>query len=216
MKINEMEELVGITKRNIRFYEKEGLLTPGRNSQNGYREYTDEDVDTLRKIKLLRKVDVPLEEIHKLQLGILTLEDVLSRHIIQLRRNQENLCTIEALCQRLIVGGEQLSTLDAETYLAEMERLEQEGAHFMNIKKHDTLRRYLGPIVAAIVFVLLMACLISILIWAFITDPTQAPPLGIVILLVALPGILILGVLLALGQRIKQIRGGEEDAASKY
>ena len=32
MKINQVEQLVGITKGNIRFYEKEGLLTPGRNN----------------------------------------------------------------------------------------------------------------------------------------------------------------------------------------
>ena len=34
--------------------------------------------------------------------------------------------------------------------------------------------------------------------------------------LLAIPGVVIIGVLLALWQRIKQIRGGEEDAASKY
>ena len=32
MRINEVEALVGITKKNIRFYEAEGLLTPRRNS----------------------------------------------------------------------------------------------------------------------------------------------------------------------------------------
>ena len=69
VKINEVEALVGISKRNIRFYEKEGLLTPGRNSDNGYREYSGEDVDTLKRVKLLRKLDVPLEEIRRLQRG---------------------------------------------------------------------------------------------------------------------------------------------------
>ena len=44
MKINEVEQLVGITKRNIRFYEKEGLLSPSRNSDNGYREYGEAGV----------------------------------------------------------------------------------------------------------------------------------------------------------------------------
>ena len=48
MKINEVEERVGITKRNIRYYEKEGLLSPGRNSENGYRDYADEDVEALK------------------------------------------------------------------------------------------------------------------------------------------------------------------------
>ena len=56
MKINEVEALVGITKKNIRFYEEQGLLKPGRNSQNGYREYGEPEVELLRQIKLLRKL----------------------------------------------------------------------------------------------------------------------------------------------------------------
>ena len=72
LKINEVEALVGITKKNIRFYEAEGLLCPQRNSENGYRNYGDEDVETLRRIKLLRKLGLPLEEIRSLQTGRLT------------------------------------------------------------------------------------------------------------------------------------------------
>lgn len=216
MKINEVETLVGITKRNIRFYEKEGLLAPGRDSANGYRNYGEEEIQILYRIKLLRKLDVPLEEIRKLEQNILNLDDVLKRHMIQLQRNRENLATVEALCQRLSDADEQLPTLDAQSYLTEMEQMEQEGTHFMNIKKSDTISRYMGPVGAAAIFVVLMACLMGFLICAFVTDPTQAPPLGITLFFVALPGILILGVLLALWQRIKQIQGGEEDAASKY
>ena len=47
MKINEVEALVGITKKNIRFYEEQGLLSPKRNSENSYREYGEEEVQTL-------------------------------------------------------------------------------------------------------------------------------------------------------------------------
>lgn len=47
MKINEVEALVGVTRRNIRSYEKEGLLAPARNSQNGYREYGEAGAETL-------------------------------------------------------------------------------------------------------------------------------------------------------------------------
>ena len=67
MKINEVETRVGITKKNIRFYEEKGLLNPERNSENGYREYSDEDVAMLQKIKLLRQLSIPIEEILKLQ-----------------------------------------------------------------------------------------------------------------------------------------------------
>lgn len=217
MKINEVEQLVGITKRNIRFYEKEGLLSPVRNADNGYRDYGEEDVQTLRKIKLLRKLDVPLEEIRKMQRGTLTLTDGVRRHIIQLEREQENLSTMRSLCQRLAGADVPLAALDAEAWLAEMERMEtEEGTQFVNIRKHDTITRYAGPVIAAAVFVALMAGLIVLMVWAARAAPAEAPPLGLLIFLVAVPGVIIIGVLLALWQRIKQIRGGEEDAASKY
>ena len=63
MKIKDVEALVGITKTNIRFYEKEGLLNPERNQENNYREYTEADVEVLRKIKVLRMLDVPTSDI---------------------------------------------------------------------------------------------------------------------------------------------------------
>ena len=50
MKIKQVEELVGITSKNIRFYEEQGLLTPER-AENGYREYHEENIKTLKKIK---------------------------------------------------------------------------------------------------------------------------------------------------------------------
>ena len=101
MKINEVERLVGITKGNIRFYEKEGLLTPGRNSENGYRDYSEADVIWLKKIKLLRMLDVPIEEILRLKAGSLTLTDAMGRHMIQLERRQANLEAMHALCAEL-------------------------------------------------------------------------------------------------------------------
>ena len=59
MKINQVEELTGITKKNIRFYEEQKLISPQRNPGNGYREYSMEDVKQLSRIKLLRKLGIP-------------------------------------------------------------------------------------------------------------------------------------------------------------
>lgn len=66
MNINDLERLTGITKQNIRFYEKKGLLHPKRNSTNNYREYTEDDLAALNTIKLFRKLDLPLEDIGKI------------------------------------------------------------------------------------------------------------------------------------------------------
>lgn len=216
MKINEVEQLAGVSKRNIRFYEKEGLLAPGRNADNGYRDYSDADVETLRRIKLLRKLDVPMEEIRRMQQGLLTLDDGLRRHIIQLERAQANLATIRTLCQALADAGVQLAELDAGHWLERMDQMELEGTRFVNIHKKDIVTHYIPPVVCALLFVLLMGGVIALLLWAALAYPTDAPPLPVMVILALIPAVLIIGVLLALLQRIRQIQGGEEDAASKY
>ena len=65
MTIKEVETLTGITKANIRFYEKEGLLAPGRSSNN-YREYSEDDVEHLRKIRIFRIMGFSVAQIRQL------------------------------------------------------------------------------------------------------------------------------------------------------
>ena len=216
MKINQVEQLVGITKGNIRFYEKEGLLTPGRSSENGYRDYSDADVAWLKKIKLLRMLDVPIEEILRLKSGELTLEDAMGRHMIQLERKQANLAAAQGVCAQLRDRHSRLDALDADAVLAGMEQQEQEGTKFMNVKRNDRARRYLSPVVGAAVIVALMEWVIGLMIWAFSIAPEEAPPIGVLALLIGIPAVVIIGVLAALLQRFREIGKGELDEASKY
>lgn len=65
MKINEMEERLQISRANIRFYEKEGLLCPIRKA-NGYREYSEEDFARLQKIIIFRKLGMSITDIREL------------------------------------------------------------------------------------------------------------------------------------------------------
>ena len=217
MKINEVEALVGITKKNIRFYEEQGLLSPRRNSQNGYRDYTQTEVDTLRQIKLLRKLGVPLEEIRRMQSGGSTVGDGMRRHLVTLERERHNLEQSMELCRTLREREVPLSQLDAGELLEEMERLERGGATFLNKQLGDTRTiRYVAPAVVTALTVLLMAGLMALMLWAFAIDASDAPPLPLVIVLVALPAVVILGVLLALYQRVKEIQKGEVDDAKNY
>lgn len=216
MKINEVETLVGITKKNIRFYEKEGLLAPSRNSDNGYREYGEQEVTALKQIKLLRKLGLPLEEIRQMQTGGRTVGDAMARHLVTLERDRENLEQAMRLCGELKDCQHPLRQLDADRILSRMETMEQGGTTFMNKQKGDVRGRYAAPALAAAVIILLMAALIALMAWAFAVDPVGAPPLPLLVVLVALPAVVILGVLLALAQRWKEIGKGEEDEARKY
>ena len=131
MKINEVEAQVGITKKNIRFYEEQGLLSPRRNSENGYRDYGEAEVTVLRQIKLMRKLGVPLEEIRRMQAGG-TVGDGMRRHLVTLERDQRSLEQSIQLCQSLKDREERLEALDAAALLEEMEHLEQMGATFQD------------------------------------------------------------------------------------
>lgn len=170
MKINEVEAQVGVTKKNIRFYEEKGLIAPRRNSENGYREYGPGEVEQLKQIKLLRKLGVPLEEIRRMQSGGHTVGDGMRRHLVTLEREREDARPV----------------------------------------------RYAAAVAASLIMVAFMAGAMALMAWGFTVEPEEAPPLALMAVLIALPGVVILGVLYALYQRIREIQKGEEDDAKNY
>ena len=217
MKINEVEALVGITKKNIRFYEEQGLLKPGRNSQNGYREYGEPEVELLRQIKLLRKLGVPLEEIRQMQTGSRTLGDGMRRHLVTLERERKNLDQSMELCRELKDQEVRLDSLDAAGLLERMEQMEREGTTFQDKQRGDTKTiRYVAPAVITLLTIVLMGGLIGLMLWGFSIDAEDAPPLPLLVVLVAIPGVVILGVLLAMIQRFREIEKGEAEDAKQY
>ena len=216
MKINEVEALVGITKKNIRFYEAEGLLTPRRNSENGYRDYGEAEVETLRRIQLLRKLGFPLEEIRQMQTGSRTVGDGMRRHLVTLEREQENLRSAAQLCAGLTDCAEKLDALDAQSLLEKMEEMEQSGTTFQNKQSQDIRVRYVAPVVVTVLMVLLMLGLIWLFLWAFETDPAGAPPLPLLAVFVAVPALVALGVIVSLVQRIREIGRREIDDARQF
>ncbi|MBD5508477.1 MAG: MerR family transcriptional regulator [Lachnospiraceae bacterium] len=212
MKINEVEQQVGVSKKNIRFYEQQGLLHPKRNSENGYREYDETDVLLLKKIKLLRKLSLPIEEIRKIQSGDLLLTDALQRQLIVLEREQKNLTETAGLCRLILEKDCLYQTLSPDQYLERMVEMEEKGTKFKNVS-NDTIRKKRGSIIAAIVFILIMFAFVGILIWGYTQDPIPNLLFGIFLLV---PIVIVLAVTVALLQRIKELEGGEEDAARKY
>ncbi len=216
MKINEVEQLVGITKKNIRFYEEQGLLNPNRNKENGYRDYGEDDIRTLEQIKLLRKLGLPLEEIRMMQTGRSTIADSMRRHLVTLEREKQNLAQSEALCSRLKEEDGTLANLDAKALLEEMEQLEQKGAAFQNKQKYDVRLSYVAPVLISVLMILLMAGFMVLIIWTVKTDPQEAPPLAFTIVFLGVPLAVIGGVVYALLQRIGEIKKGEMDDARKY
>lgn len=214
MKINQVEELVGITKKNIRFYEDQGLISPERNRDNGYREYSLNDVELLNKIKLLRSLDVPIEEIRKLESNEVSMIDCLDRHISHFTHRQQELNVMKEMCKEIIEANVQFDNLQADSYLEDMRRLEKGGVKFMDVNKTDIKKSKRGPIIAATVSIVFFVAMIAFIGWAEIADPET--PIGFVIAIIVLFGAMIVGTLLALKERLKEIEGGEINEARKY
>ena len=66
MKSNEVSEITGISVRTLHHYDAMGLLCPGRNPENGYREYAAEDIDKLQQILFFKECGFPLAKIKEL------------------------------------------------------------------------------------------------------------------------------------------------------
>ena len=65
-RISQAAALSGVSSANIRFYEKQKLLSPHGRGDNSYRFYSDRDVHQLRFIRLCRALDMSLDEVRTL------------------------------------------------------------------------------------------------------------------------------------------------------
>ena len=115
MHIKDIETRTGLSRANIRYYEQEGLVHPVR-ARNGYRDYSQEDLDTLLRVRLLRRLDVPIEEIRAMQAGELDLADVLEERIRIAQRREEQARRDQAVCRAMQADRVRYDSLDPEKY----------------------------------------------------------------------------------------------------
>ena len=116
MTIREAEQRTGLDRATIRFYEKEGLISPKR-QENGYRDYGEADITALLRIKLLRELGVSLEEIRALQQGAQALPDTLARRMAALEREMADAGAARETCRAIREEGVGYESLDPEKYL---------------------------------------------------------------------------------------------------
>ncbi len=130
VQIKEIEEKTGLERSSIRFYESEGLIHPKR-LDNGYREYRDEDLEALYRIKLLRSFGAAVEEVKEVFTKKKTLQAFLRDRSSELHKTKDATTFAEELCQEIIKEDISLEELDGKKYL-----------NFLNDKEKSTGRKY--------------------------------------------------------------------------
>ena len=121
MLIRELEQRTGLERATIRYYEKEGFITPHR-EENGYRTYSNADLDMLLKIKLLRQLGIPLDRIRALQQGSTDFSEALAEQILLLEKQVKDANRAKEVCNDIRSAGVSFGALDAEYYLRELRK----------------------------------------------------------------------------------------------
>lgn len=144
MQISEMEIRSGMERANIRFYEREGFLTPER-MDNGYRKYSEEDLQILLRIKLLRSLHISLEEIKALKDRSRDLTETLSQQMVKLEREQQDAALAREICRAMQGDRVSFENLDARKYLEGIDRTVQETGSSYFAVKGDRLPQVFHP-----------------------------------------------------------------------
>ena len=113
---SEIQNKTGLTRKAIEYYEDKGLINPHR-LENGYKDYTEKDLDILVKVSILRKLGVSLSEIKQCALyNSSTLSSVLrmKEHQLEVDERRKNIL-------ELIVKGEKQELIDEYIAMIETE-----------------------------------------------------------------------------------------------
>jgi len=62
LKVNDVAKLLNLSHEAIRYYESKGIIQPKRETRNGYRHYTDWDIQILITSRMYRQFGFSLEE----------------------------------------------------------------------------------------------------------------------------------------------------------
>ena len=134
MRISEVARRTGLNVSNVRFYERKGLLTPDREEENGYRDYTEEDVTRIKQILLYRKMGVSIETIYLLLNGKADRSEILLRQKSELQSQLENLQGAMDLCN-LVLQEDQMEDAKLDQYLTYVHEEEKQGKRFAEVEE---------------------------------------------------------------------------------
>jgi len=139
-RIGEVAKNAGISTNTLRYYDKEGLLSPSAETEGRYRLYTDKDVAKLMQILLMKRLGFSLSEIKSRLVSMDTTADVvevltvhaanISQKIAQL---SETLAAIEALQAEI----KQLDAVDFNKFADILSNLELNNERYWVVKYID-------------------------------------------------------------------------------
>lgn len=103
MKTHELEKELGISKHTIFYYEKEGIVTPQRD-ENGYRSYSQDDLQKLIMVKFLRNLNISIDDVKAILNNELDFKECLEINQIHLEKQIKSLEEIQREAKNYKLG----------------------------------------------------------------------------------------------------------------
>lgn len=211
MKINDVEKLTEMTKKTIRFYEEQDLIHPAR-QENGYREYTQEDVEALLRIKFLRNLSVPIDDIRKVKQGKMTLSECMENNNSKIKEQRKTLDVIAEIGEEISSGNMSWENIDLNSFDARMKEVQKGGVRLGRMEEYNR-KKMRGARIGAGIFAAIM-----ILIWiiVLIANHFEPMPTGLFIVISIVLLAPVAGCIWAIKARADELKKGEEYEAIKY
>lgn len=127
--VHQLAKLAGVTPRTLRFYDKQGLLSPATHGRNGYRYYGEKELVRLQQILFFRELDFPLEDIKRMM-------DRPGFDVVEALRDQKKLM----LLKRARIDG-LLNSLD-KTIMSITDDKKMSGEELYDAFKDDDVKQY--------------------------------------------------------------------------
>ena len=122
MTIKEVEERTSLSRSNIRFYEKETLIEPSRNESNGYRDYSENDVENIKKIAYLRTLGISIEDIRSIISEKVTLQEIIEKQNEVIKNQITDLNKAKLMCEKMLEEKSiSYEKLQVEQYVTELQ-----------------------------------------------------------------------------------------------
>ena len=120
MKINDVEKITGLTQKAIRLYESKGLISVSRDI-NGYRNYSSDNVERLKSIKLFRSVGISICDIKLYLFGVMSIEELMDKRKSEILKESGKNSEKYRLCES-ILKNDSSEELKITEYFTESEK----------------------------------------------------------------------------------------------
>lgn len=118
MLINEVAKMCDVTKKAIQYYVSQGVITPTV-LENGYSDFSDEDVNIIKKVALYRRLSLSVPEIKRVLQDRNDVKEILYQRVLELEREKVKQGILRQLSEGVDIEdlSKDINQIDANTII---------------------------------------------------------------------------------------------------